>query len=97
VPWVAELVVAVIVLAVVVLAADLRGAIGFSSFGVLLYYAVANASAWTLRGDWRLAGVVPVLGLIGCLVLAACLPLSSVLSGLAVIGLGLLWYAVARH
>ena len=27
---------------------DVRGAIGFSSFGVLAYYAVANASAWTL-------------------------------------------------
>ncbi|CAM5563431.1 APC family permease [Streptomyces griseorubiginosus] len=35
---------------VTVLAAtvDVRGAIGFSSFGVLAYYAVANASAWTL-------------------------------------------------
>ena len=30
-----------------VLATDLRGAIGFSSFGVLVYYAVANASAFT--------------------------------------------------
>ena len=28
--------------------ADLRGAIGFSSFAVLTYYAIANASAWTL-------------------------------------------------
>jgi APA family basic amino acid/polyamine antiporter len=32
---------------VLVLTTDLRAAIGFSSFGVLLYYAVANASAWT--------------------------------------------------
>jgi basic amino acid/polyamine antiporter, APA family len=34
----------------VVLAAavDIRGAIGFSSFGVLVYYAIANAAAWTL-------------------------------------------------
>ena len=30
---------------VLVLVADLRGAIGFSSFGVLVYYAVANAAA----------------------------------------------------
>ncbi len=96
VPWVAELTVAAVVLAVV-LVVDLRGAIGFSSFGVLVYYAVANACAWTLRGDWRLAAVVPVHGLIGCLVLAASLPLSSVLSGLAVVGLGLLWYAVNRR
>ena len=30
-----------------VLAIDLRGAIGFSSFGVLLYYLIANLSAFT--------------------------------------------------
>jgi APA family basic amino acid/polyamine antiporter len=30
-----------------------RGAIAFSSFGVLTYYAIANASAWTQRGEWR--------------------------------------------
>ena len=33
--------------ALLVLTTDLRGVIGFSSFGVLLYYAVANASALT--------------------------------------------------
>ncbi|CAM5517888.1 Amino acid permease OS=Streptomyces cyaneofuscatus OX=66883 GN=G3I52_10035 PE=4 SV=1 [Streptomyces cyaneofuscatus] len=34
---------------VVAAATAVRGAIGFSSFGVLAYYAVANASAWTLH------------------------------------------------
>ena len=38
---------------VLVLVADLRGAIGFSSFTVLTYYAIANASAWTLPGRRR--------------------------------------------
>ncbi|MPZ52784.1 MAG: amino acid permease, partial [Acidimicrobiia bacterium] len=33
--------------AVVVAVADLRGAIGFSSFAVLVYYGIANASAYT--------------------------------------------------
>ena len=47
VPHRAELAVAVAVIAVV-LVADVRGAIGFSSFAVLFYYAVANASAFTL-------------------------------------------------
>lgn len=95
VPWVAEVVVGSVVLGVV-LVADLRGAIGFSSFGVLLYYAVANACAWTLRGDWPPASWVPALGLAGCLVLAGTLPSTSVLAGLAVVGAGLLWYAVLR-
>ena len=50
VPDYAEIVVAVFVIAVVV-AADVRHAIGFSSFGVLLYYAIANASAYTLSSE----------------------------------------------
>ena len=88
VPRTAELVVGVVVLAVVVVA-DLRGAIGFSSFGVLLYYAVANASAFTLRTQRPAAAVVPVVGLIGCVVLALSLPLPSVLAGSAVVLAGL--------
>ena len=42
VPHHAELAVAAVVGALV-LTTDLRGAIGFSSFGVLTYYAIANA------------------------------------------------------
>ena len=92
VPRNAEVVVGGVVL-LVVLVVDLRGAIGFSSFGVLLYYAVANASALTLRdrGPWP---VVPILGLAGCLLLAASLPLSSVLAGSGVVLAGLLALAV---
>ncbi|MFI1396248.1 APC family permease [Streptomyces sp. NPDC020681] len=47
VPHRAEVAVGAVV-AVVAATADVRGAIGFSSFGVLLYYTIANASAWTL-------------------------------------------------
>jgi APA family basic amino acid/polyamine antiporter len=52
VPHRAELAVAAAVV-VLVLTTDLRSAIGFSSFGVLVYYAIANASALTLRADER--------------------------------------------
>jgi len=52
---------------------DLRHAIGFSSFCVLAYYAIANASAWTLGGR-----IVPALGVVGCVVVALALPLPSV-------------------
>ncbi len=48
-----------------VLAVDVTRAIVFSSFCVLLYYAIANASAWTLGKR-----VVPAIGLAGCLILA---------------------------
>ena len=33
---------------------DLRGAIGFSSFGVLIYYFIANAAAFRQAADARL-------------------------------------------
>ncbi|MGW3074099.1 MULTISPECIES: APC family permease [unclassified Kitasatospora] len=86
--------------AVVALAAalgDLRGAIGFSSFGVLAYYAVANASAWTLTpAEGRPPLAVPVLGTAGCLVLAFALPAGSVLWGAAVLALGAAAYAARK-
>lgn len=79
-----------VVVAVLAAVADLRGAIGFSSFAVLLYYAIANASAATLGGR-----LVPAVGLVGCLVLAFTLPLSSVLAGLAVVAAGAVVYGSA--
>lgn len=93
VPRTAELAVGLLVLLVVLLV-DLRGAIGFSSFGVLLYYAVANASAFTLRREWAPGRTVPVLGLIGCLVLASALPTLAVVGGALVVLAGVLAYAV---
>lgn len=96
VPWVAEVAVGVLVVALV-LTVDLRGAIGFSSFGVLLYYAIANASAFTLNPEQgRPAAWIPVTGLIGCLVLAVGLPAASVIGGAIVVALGALVF-VARH
>ncbi|MBU7596567.1 APC family permease [Streptomyces sp. P38-E01] len=96
VPHRAELLVGAVV-AVAAATGDLRGAIGFSSFGVLVYYAVANASAWTLtRDEGRPNRLVPGAGLVGCLVLAFALPLSSVLAGAAVIALGSAVHAARR-
>jgi APA family basic amino acid/polyamine antiporter len=96
VPHRAELLIGVVVV-VLAATADLRGAIGFSSFAVLIYYAVANASAFTLRpGEGRPARAIPVVGLVGCVVLGCALPLSSVLSGAAVLGLGVGAYAIRR-
>lgn len=93
VPRNAEITVGAIVI-VLVLIVDLRGAIGFSSFGVLTYYAVANASAWTLRGDWRGAPVVPAIGLLGCVALAVTLPWQSVLGGVVVLAVGIAWFVI---
>ena len=69
----------------------MRGAIGFSSFAVLLYYAIANASAWTFG-----ARVIPAIGLAGCLLLAFTLPVTSVVLGAGVVLLGAVVYGVRR-
>ncbi|MGW4730978.1 APC family permease [Streptomyces shenzhenensis] len=96
VPHRAELLVGAVV-AVLAAVTDVRGAIGFSSFGVLVYYAVANASAWTLTPqEGRPARIVPVVGLAGCLVLAFALPLDSVIPGAAVLVVGAAAYGIRR-
>jgi basic amino acid/polyamine antiporter, APA family len=87
-PHRAEVAVGVVV-AVAAAVVDVRDAIGFSSFAVLLYYAIANASAWTLG-----ARVIPALGLAGCLLLAFTLPLPSVIVGSGVVVVGAVAYGL---
>lgn len=90
VPHHAETVLAVIV-SVLVATTDLRGVIGFSSFGVLIYYAIANASAFTQpAGQRRWPRWLNVIGAAGCLVLVATLPWEAILVGLGMLGLGLI-------
>lgn len=90
VPHRAEVAIGVVV-AVLAATADVRSAIGFSSFAVLVYYAVANASAFTLGSGMR-SRALPVIGMLGCVVLAGALPIESVVSGVAVLALGALVY-----
>ena len=96
VPYRAELLVGVIV-AAIVMVADVRAAIGFSSVCVLTYYAIANASAWTLpREQLRWPRALTGLGLAGCVVLAVMLPIVSVLAGAGVLCVGaVIW--IVRH
>jgi APA family basic amino acid/polyamine antiporter len=96
IPHRAELAVGAVVTAVALIA-DLRSAIGFSSFAVLAYYAIANASAWTLAPDERhwpraLAG----FGVLGCITLALTLPTSSVVVGAGLLGAGVAARKVRR-
>ncbi|WP_406510052.1 APC family permease [Streptomyces sp. NBC_00212] len=96
VPHRAELVVGAVI-AVLAASVDVRGAIGFSSFGVLVYYAIANVAAWTLAPDeGRPPRLVPVIGLAGCAALAFALPMTTVVSGAAVLVLGAAVYGVRR-
>ncbi|WP_327391164.1 APC family permease [Streptomyces microflavus] len=96
VPHRAELLIGAVV-AIAAATTDVRAAIGFSSFGVLAYYAIANASAWTLTpAEGRPARIIPVAGLAGCIVLAFALPLPSVIIGAAVLVIGAAAYATRR-
>lgn len=96
VPHRAELLIAAVV-AVGAATMDVRATIGFSSFGVLIYYAITNAAAFTLRPhEGRPMRLIPIVGLAGCAILAFALPLSSVLSGTGILGIGIAAYAL-RH
>ncbi|WP_186296246.1 APC family permease [Mycobacterium tilburgii] len=88
-PHHAEIAVGVAVCALVS-TVDLRGVISCSSFGALIYYAIANAAALTLRQR----GAVNVCGLAGCLVLVATLPWESAVAGLTVFVVGVAGRAV---
>jgi APA family basic amino acid/polyamine antiporter len=79
-----------IAVCVLVATTDLRNAIGFSSFGVLVYYAIANLSAFTQDpGHRRAPKWLQVLGVVGCVVLVASLPLPAIIAGIAVFAVGL--------
>lgn len=93
VPHHAEIALAAVV-CIVILVADLREAIGFSSFGVLLYYSIANLAAFTQPSDRRrFPRPLQVLGVAGCAILAVTLPLTSILIGFAVFATGIAYRA----
>ncbi|MEE6281717.1 APC family permease [Georgenia sunbinii] len=90
VPHRAEVTLAVVVI-VLVLSVDLRGAIGFSSFGVLVYYLVANVAAFSQHAPYRrFPRRLQVLGAVGCLVLVATLPPAAIAVGAGVLLVGVL-------
>lgn len=95
IPHRAEIAIALVVSAVVA-SIDTRAAIGFSSFCVLLYYAMANASAFTLRSGTRLRAVAAG-GFVGCLLVASTLPASAVEGGAAALAVGALVYVLRRR
>ena len=99
VPHRAEITLAVVV-SILIVTIDLRDAIGFSSFGVLLYYLIANVSAYTQASDQRrYPRAFQLLGALGCLTLAATLPVTSIAVGIAVliVGVGFRALRIRRH
>ena len=96
VPHRAELLVGLIV-AIMVAVADLRFAIGFSAFTVLVYYAITNAAALSLSAEERhWPRWLAWTGMVACLVLAFSLPWTSVLAGSAVLLVGAAIYGLRQ-
>ena len=90
VPQRAETAAGVAVVLLVLLASDVLVAIAASSFGVLLYYAVANLAALTQTGQWRLfPKAMQWIGLAGCVLLVAALPGRTIVAGLVLVAVGL--------
>lgn len=87
---------AAVVVVVLVLVLPVSTAVALSACTVLVYYAVAHASALRLRGRPGL-GVVAALGLAGCLLLAVTLPGRVVLSAAAVLVAGVVLRAVVAR
>jgi basic amino acid/polyamine antiporter, APA family len=97
VPYRAEIGLALVVIALVA-TVDLRGAIGFSSFGVLLYYVIANASAVTQpREQRRYPRALQIFGIAGCLALVITLPPLSIVVGVAVLVAGFAYRLLSRR
>jgi APA family basic amino acid/polyamine antiporter len=94
VPHHAEVTVAGLV-CVLILLADLTSAIGFSSFGVLLYYLIANAAAYSQAPERRLfPRILQLIGVAGCGTLALTLPLRAVLGGMLVFAIGIVYRTI---
>ncbi|MFD2674001.1 APC family permease [Gulosibacter bifidus] len=76
---------------------DIRDVIGFSSVGVLVYYFVANAAAWSQSdAHRRFPRWLQLLGATLCLVLVVTLPPLSVWSGIAVLAVGVGFRLIVR-
>ncbi len=89
-PHHAELAIAAVV-STLVMTTDLRGVIGFSSFGILVYYGIANASAFTQPAEQRRwPRTLNLIGAAACAVLVVSLPTNAVIAGAAMFAVGLL-------
>jgi hypothetical protein len=85
------------VILVLVAFLDVGEAIGFSSFTVLAYYAIANAAALTLSaGERRWPRPLAGVGLAGCVLIAVNLPTATVIGGAIALGAGLLVFGLRR-
>ena len=96
-PYVAVVIVGLIITGLVTIG-NVKTTWSFSAFTVLLYYAITNVSALALPPSERLyPRAFAWGGLAACLFLAFWVDRSVWLSGLALLGVGLLWHVFSRR
>lgn len=86
-----------LIIGALVLTGDIRFTWAFSAFTVLIYYAITNLSAFLMEEDKRLyPRWIPACGLLGCLFLAFWIEPDIWLTGVLLLGIGLIWHFTAR-
>ena len=87
-----------VIIGLLVLSGDVVFTWSFSAFTVLIYYSITNLSALMMPAELRIyPRIIPVLGLVGCLFLAFWIEPKIWISGLVLIGIGLIWHTVAHR
>ena len=87
-----------VIIGLLVLSGDVVFTWSFSAFTVLIYYSITNLSALMMPAELRIyPRIIPVLGLFGCLFLAFWIEPKIWISGLVLIGIGLIWHTVAHR
>lgn len=96
-PTVAVVVVGILIAGLVTIG-SVKTTWSFSAFTVLVYYALTNLAALRLPAEQRrFPRWISVLGLVSCLFLAFWVELQIWIAGLALLGAGLIWHALARQ
>ena len=95
VPHVAQIATGMIVVVAVLLVPTAK-AIATSSLLILTYYAIAHLSALKLSPQDKRPKFLAPLGLVGCAALALNLPWRDVVTGIAILAVGLVARAIAR-
>ncbi len=87
-----------VIIGIFVLTGDVALTWSFSAFTVLIYYSITNLSALFLSADQRLyPRIIPIMGLFGCLFLAFWVEPAIWITGLALLGAGLIWHIAAQR
>jgi APA family basic amino acid/polyamine antiporter len=95
VPHVAQISTGLIVVVAVLLVPTAK-AIATSSLLILTYYSIAHLSALRLSEADKRPKILAPLGLVGCVALALNLPWRDVVTGIAILAVGLAGRAVVR-